>query len=224
MIDMIGLVRRPPLGFIVEGHGEFNCYPSLVCRIVEGSGFKVPRVNAGGYGNIVRHLGDQLRALVLVHHPYHVIVTLDLKDVIAADLYDGCAELREDLEKQASEWLADSESQARLQPLPERILVVVQVQRFESWMIADTVGLRSSGYLTADEGQPLHVDEEVYDPLSWLHRRTAPGRNHKNPTCAKEVVSSLDPRTMRVNSRSFDKFHREVCSSYWRWCQECGLS
>jgi hypothetical protein len=224
MSEGIDLVRRPPLGFIVEGHGEYNCYPSLVCRIVEAKGFNVPRVNAGGYGNIARHLGDQLHALVLAHHPYHVIVTLDLKDVVDAGLYSDCADLRQDLEHQVEEWLETRGSHQRLRPLPERILAVVQVQSFESWMLADISGLRSCGYLRADEAQPRHVDDEVPDPVSWLRGRTAPGRNHKNPGCAREIISSLNPSAMRVNSRSFDKFHREVSSSFDRWRRECGIS
>ncbi len=37
------LIARPPIGFIVEGHGEYNCYPSLVQRIVGAKGFHIPR-------------------------------------------------------------------------------------------------------------------------------------------------------------------------------------
>jgi len=224
MNETASAINRAPIGFIVEGDAEYHCYPSLVCRIVNSSGFRVPRVNARGYGNIVRHLADQLKPLVLAHHPYHVIITLDLKDVLDAGLYDSCEEVRKALEDQVTEWLANSASHARLQPLPQRIAVVLQVQRFESWMIADIGGLRDSGYLAVDEVQPLDADEEVSHPISWLRTRTSPGRYQKNPRCAKEVISCLDPCIMRVNSRSFDKFHREVCWSYGRWCQECDLS
>jgi len=222
--DPVPLVSRPPIGFIVEGHGEYNCYPSLVCRIVQGSGFSVPRVNAGGYGRITRHLPDQLRDLVLAHHPYHVIITLDLKDVLDAGLYGSCGELRTDLEHQAREWLASSHEAPRLQPLPERISVVIQVQKFESWMIADIGGLRQAGYLGVEEAQPVNVDDHVTDPTSWLRARMLPGLNHKDPRCAKKVISCLDPRVIRVNSRSFDKFYREVLSSYAGWFQLCDIS
>jgi len=81
MSEGVSLPNRPPIGFIVEGHGEYNCYPSLVSRIVDGDGFKIPRVNAMGCGNIVRHLDRQLRPLVLADHPYRVIVTLDLSSL-----------------------------------------------------------------------------------------------------------------------------------------------
>jgi hypothetical protein len=216
MSEAIPLVIRPPLGFVVEGHGEYYCYPSLVCRVVDGSGFPIPIANARGYGNIVCHLGDQLRDLVLAYHPYHVIVTVDLKDVLEAGLYASCSELRTELERQASDWLLGAQEQPRLQPLPESIVAVIQVKKFESWMIADVCGLRESGYLVVDEDQPVDVDEDVDDPASWLRRCTLPGLKLKNPRCAKEVVTCLDPEIIRANSRSFEKFHREVCSSYGR--------
>jgi len=224
MHETILPVNRPPIGFIVEGHGEYNCYPSLVCRVVNSTGFPVPRLNAGGYGKITSHLADQLRDLVLTHHPYHVIITLDLREVLAGGLYSSCAELRADLEHQAAHWLASSQVQPRLHPLPERIIAVIQVQSFESWMIADIGGLRESGYLAVDECQPENVDEEVSNPASWLHRRRLPGRNHKNPMCARAIISCLDPSVVRSNSRSFDKFCREVLLSYSAWCRECGMA
>jgi hypothetical protein len=218
------LVARPPLGFVVEGQGEFNCYPSLVCRVVDASGFAIPIVNAGGYGNITRHFGDHLGHLALAYHPYHVIVTMDLKDALEAGLYESCESLRAHLEEQARDWLRRARQQPRLCPLPERIVAVIQVQKFESWMIADIGGLRESGYLAVDEDQPPDVDQQVTDPAAWLRGRTLGGLNPKNPRCAKQVISCLDPVIIRVNSRSFDKFRREVCASYGRWSDECGLS
>lgn len=224
MSETASAINRAPIGFIVEGHAEYHCYPSLVCRIVNSKGFPVPRVNARGCGNIVRRLADQLKFLVLAHHPYHVIITLDLKDVLDEGLYGTCAELLVSLEDQARDWLDNSQADPRLHPLPERIIAVVQVQQFESWIIADCQGLRGSGYLAVDDPQPLNVDEEVSEPIAWLRTRTSPGRYQKNPRCARAVISCLDPDTIRVNSRSFDKFYREVSSSYTCWCQECGLS
>ena len=223
MNENITLLNRPPIGFIVEGRGEYNCYPSLVCRIIDSSGFKVPRVNAGGYGNILRHLRDQLQALVLADHPFHVIVTVDLKEVIELGLHSDCRQLRADLEKQAKDWLVNARCDHRLQPLPELITVVVQVQKFESWMIADVSSLRESGCLRAEEPQFSNVDEEIRDPAAWLRNRISPALNFKNPKCAKCIISCLDLTVVRKHSPSFDKFHREVLSSYNCWCQACHI-
>jgi len=219
MNDQIPLQVRPPIGFVVEGRGEYYCYPSLVCRIVGASGFKVPRVNAGGIGSVVRNLPDQLAALVLADHPFHVIVTMDLKDVLAQALCCDCHHLKTDLEAQANRWMRESQGDPRLQPLPERVAIVVQVPKFESWIIADVLGLARSGYLTTEETSQSNVDEAVTDPARWLRERTRPGRNQKNPRYAKEIISHLCPETMRSSSRSFDKFFREVRHSYDCWCQ-----
>jgi hypothetical protein len=223
MSEEITLLCRPPVGFVVEGHGEYNCYPSLVCRIIDGAGLNVPRVNAGGCGNIVRHLGEQLKALVLAHHPYHIIIGLDLKDLLERGLYGDCRQLRADLESQAREWLVSSQSEPRFHPLPERIIVVVQIQTFESWIISDLGGLRESGYLAVDLPQFSNTDQEVPDPVAWLRKYMAPGRNQKNPKCAKAIISCLDPATMRANSPSFDKFCREILLSYSSWYQACHI-
>lgn len=223
MNEEVALLNRPPIGFVVEGHGEYNCYPSLVCRIVNGTGFKIPRVNAGGYGNIARHLGEQLKALVLADHPYAVIITLDLKDVLEIGLFNSCKDLCVDLENQVREWLTSSQCEPRLQPLPEHIVFVIQVQKFESWIIADVEGLKKSGCLKTDLPQCSNTDKEVPDPATLLRKHMLPGQNQKNPRCAKSIISCLDPSVIRLYSPSFDKFYREVEFSYGCWCQACHL-
>lgn len=221
MSARITALERPPIGFVVEGRGEYNCYPSLVCRVVGASGFKVPRVNAGGYGNIVRHLRDQLDVLTLAHHPFHIIVTMDLRDILDDGLYTDCAQLCDDLQKQARDWLRDARDDTRLHPLPGLVSIVVQVPKFESWMAADIPGLVASGYLQSEPPQCSNVDDEIRDPATWLSRHVTPGRSLKNPRSAKCVVSRLSPTIMREHSRSFDKFCREVESAYDCWSQAC---
>jgi len=214
------LITRPPIGCVVEGHGEYSCYPSLVCRIAQAKGFRVPIVNAGGFGRIVRDLGGQLTSLVLAYHPFHVLVTIDLRDVQNKRLHSSCADLVNDLQTQARVWMNSSLSNPRLQPLPARVVVVVQIQKFEPWMIADVAGLIAAGYLTANESQVPNVDE-ISDPIAWIRARAVQHIDTKNPMCARNVVASLDTTRMRMNSHSFDKFFREVSASYECWLQTC---
>jgi hypothetical protein len=215
------VLGRPPVGFVVEGRAEYDCYPSLVCRVLGASGFKVPRVNAGGYGTIVRHLPDQLRSLTLTDHPFHIIVTLDLRDVLENGLFADCGALCLDLRRQAREWLASAQRNARLHPLPELISIVVQVQQFESWVIADTQGLMQSGYLESEPPQCSNVDDTIENPAAWVRKHMVAGHNLKSPACARRAISCLDPGAMRQHSPSFDKFCRELSSSYSSWCAVC---
>jgi hypothetical protein len=220
MIDPVEKLHSPPIGLIVEGEAEYHCYRSLVCRIINIPGLHVPIVNAGGIGNLVRHLDDQLNALVLSNHPYNVIISIDLRDVIRQHLYSDCAQLKLDLEAKANDWLSDAKNNIRLNPLPNRIAVVVHIQQFETWIISDVKNLRSLG-ITVD--QIADVDSEITNPSDWLKEHMLPHYNLKNPKHAKMIISQLDPSVMMQNSRSFDKFSRETTLSYKCWCKECGI-
>ena len=214
------LVARPPIGFIVEGYGEYNCYPSLVQRIVGGKGFHIPSVSTRGVGSLVRNISSYLRILVTTHHPFHIIITVDLKDAIKQKLARDCEQLKTDLEKQVKNWLEhEAQYDGRYEPLPERITVVIQVQTFETWLIADVASLVQAGYMKKGSKQLSNVDEQVTKPAQWLRKRTK--QDIKNPKYAKAMVSELDLQVMRSNSRSFDKFFREVSSSYLRWIEAC---
>jgi len=140
--------------------------------------------------------------------------------VLHAGLFSSRAELCTDLGNQATEWLASSQCESRLQPLPEDIVIVLQVQKFESWMIADVEGLKRSGCLRTDVPQEPNTDL-VADPAALLRRHMSPSQDQKNPRCAKSIISCLDPGAMRLRSPSFDKFYRKVESSYASWCQAC---
>ena len=136
------------------------------------------------------------------------------------NLARDCKQLKANLEKQIKNWLEnEAQDNARLQPLPERITVVIQVQTFETWFIADVASLVAAGYVKKRTKQPLNVDEQVTKPAQWLQKRTK--QDIKNPKYAKAMASQLDPKVMRLNSHSFDKFFREVESSYLRWLRAC---
>lgn len=217
-------ILRPPMGFVVEGHGEFNCYPSLVHRIVGAHGFKIPRVNAGGYGNIVRNLGDQLRALVLAEHPAAIIVSVDLREVIRDDICATCAELVTALRQQVQDWQVEAIADDRMIPMPSGISIVIQIQQFESWVVADLQSLLMSGYSLPHQPNFTNVDVEVPNPAAVLRDQIDPAIDLKNPTIAKSVFTQLDVDTMRHFSPSFDKFYREVLASYGDWVEASGFA
>lgn len=219
---MISIIERPPFGFVVEGHGEYNCYRSLACRIVGVSGIHIPIVNAGGTGNIVRHLIDHLNDIVLTNHPCHILISVDLKDNIGQN-YRDCEHLRDELTKQAAEWLKIASSNSRLQPLPHQIDIIIQIPKFESWILADINNLKSTGYVSIEENHINDVDNQILNPAKWLEERITCGRRLKDPRFAKDIISRLDPHVMRQNSKSFDKFFRETLSAYENWCQMCGI-
>jgi hypothetical protein len=224
MTEAIPPFNRPPIGFIVEGDGEYNCYPSLVHRIVNSSNFLVPRLNAGGCGKIFRSLQELLTNLVITSHPFHILITVDLKDGLGKYQYNSCRDLKVDLESQVNKWKAiNAVNDSRLQPLPEHVTVVIQIKKFESWIIGDVSNLVKAGYLKPETVHVSNVDESVLEPAHWLQDHLKVRQNLKDPVFAKNLVSRLDIGIVRSNSYSFDKFVREVSWSYEQWCYRCGI-
>lgn len=209
---------RSPVGFIVEGHGEYNCYPSLFCRIVNVNGIKVPRVNAGGCGSIVKRIKEQLTDLFLVESPLNVIVTVDLHDVLAQGLATTCVELIQKLNSKIKEWRIAAASNYLLHPLPNKIVCIVQIKKFESWLIADVDGLRSANLLKS-EIDSIEDSEIITNPSKWLKENLLINGCVKSPNVAKKLISALDPERMRLHSRSFDKFYRDTMAFYKKWLQ-----
>lgn len=210
--------NRPPIGFIVEGHGEYNCYPSLFCKISNAVGIKIPVVNAGGCGTIIKHLGEQLNNLLITDSPESVIVTVDLKDA----LHQGFAKSHDDLFELLSlaikKWQESASTDPRLQPLPIRICCIIQVRKFESWLIADIEGLKNAELVRHDVMQ-MPDAEAITEPTVWLKDALRCEANLKSPQFAKKVVTALTPTVMRVHSQSFSRFHAECESMYKEWEQ-----
>ena len=212
--------NRPPIGFIVEGQGEYNCYPSLLCRCVGEKGFNIPRINAGGYGGITKRLDEQLTDLCMLYSPLHVIVTIDLVDVIKAGTHINCESLLQFLSDKANDWLICTSKDSRIINQPESITVILQIQKFEAWIIADVRNLRKNKILPNTIPDISDADG-VLDPALWLSTNLLNKRNIKNPNYAKELISMLNPDHMKKNSRSFNKFYREVSSKYNNWKEQC---
>lgn len=217
---MTDLNLMPPIGFVVEGHGEFNCYPSLVARIVGVNTLHVPIVNAGGCGGLVRNLEEHLSDLILSSHPSSVIVTVDYVDVIEQGLCDSCNSLINDLECRANFWLETQSSNRRMQPLPTSIKVVVQVQKFESWFVAGCDSLSKEGWVSTEEcGKFNDSDVDIVNPTKWLREHLKINFNPKNKSQAKGIISKLCVEKMKNKSRSFRKFYSENVKAYENWVQ-----
>lgn len=215
-------IDRPPIGFIVEGHGEYHAYPSIANRIVGTTGMYIPISNAKGCGNILNHLEENLDDLVTVAHPSSVIITLDLRENIRRGNFNDCAELKVHVENKIDEWLTSRSTNIKFRPLPNDIECVIQVISFETWLIADLQGLRDSGFLAIEDNLSWqNVDAEVNNPCNWINSRQLGPYDLKKPQNVKKLVHFLTPESMSSTSRSFLKFHREVERKYNEWAEAC---
>lgn len=204
---------RPKLGFIVEGHNEYNFYPSIITKILGyyPSDYKI--VNANGIGNIIKHLDDSLLALVKTVSPEKIIVTIDLKDCIDQKFVTNCRELKDLITCSASKWLQTQKEQGSLNDkLPEEIIVVIVDKCFETWLIADIEGLKNCEYFDKYmlEENFSNVDDEVISPASWLKSRSLIVGNLKSIKIVRSIVSKIDPNIGKNYSRSLRKFYKEV--------------
>ncbi|MEW8026831.1 MAG: DUF4276 family protein [Candidatus Thiodiazotropha sp.] len=205
-----------PIGFVVEGHGEFHCYPSLFCKAVNASGINVPRVNAQGCGSIVKRLPEHLSDLCIAHQPLKIIVTVDLQDVLDQGLSESCADLVSKLNILANDWLEQAANDSRITTLPTSIVAVVQILKFETWLISDTQGLKNSG-LVNEAVDNVEQPEQVANPSTWIKDNLNISGSVKSPRVAKCVTSALAPDRMRQFCPSFDKFYRECVEGYQLW-------
>jgi hypothetical protein len=168
------MLCRPPIGFIVEGYGEYNCFPSLVTRILDEQGFPIPRVNAGGCGGIYQKLREKLTRLVLTWKPYTIIVAVDLQDAVKRGVAEDCRGLLRCINSEIDSWQGiDCSQDDRLRPLPAYIRTVIQIKKFETWLIADYESLYESEHidLDAEEIASLsmeNLDSLIPNPSSWL--------------------------------------------------------
>lgn len=205
-----------PIGLIVEGEGERFCYPSIVKRLVNLDGVQLPINRPQGCGQITKNLEEELRDLVVTFHPRAIIVTVDHDDVVGPS--KTCEQLKLSLQERADRWLSDERAHGRLSPLPSEIMVVIQVKKFESWLLADQHGLSKSGICRAfDAITYSDVDSEVKNPTAALKAILLEGKSPKHPADAKKLVSSLDLNKATASSRSLRKFAKEVQRLYEAW-------
>lgn len=216
------IAARAPVGFVVEGKGEHQAYPSLVGRLLGARGLKLPRAAADGCGDVIENLHEHLDDLVSAHRPYKVLITLDLEDVVPCQAFPSCQHLIGFLNGRVENWVTNRAGNKRFEPLPTAIIPVVQIRQFETWWLADPEGLAGCRLFDVNlaECTWADVDMAVDNPVQWLTERQRVRCKLKRPSIAREVVSSLDPTKMRQRSPSFDKFSREVLAGYNAWLAE----
>jgi hypothetical protein len=102
--------------------------------------------------------------------------------------------------------------------LPERLVIIIQIQLFESWWLSDPDNLCSTKHVNLNNVPSWgNVDDEVPNPIKWFKKHSSSKSKLKSPIIAKKIISELDPESMRDNSRSFDKFYREISLSHKKW-------
>jgi len=219
------------MGFIVEGNGEFNCYPSLIHRITDTYGYPLAIINSGGCGGIYRNLKKYLTNIVITRKPIDIFITIDYLDLLELGIVTNCEELVSHLQSQINDWLnSDVKTDRRISHPPERILSIIQIQQFESWLLSDIASLINSGYierifdtnLDTPEEFTYNVDEKIQKPASFLKQHKTTEKDIKNTKYARSLICCLNPQIMKDNSGSFNKFYREVLFSYSKWCEDCG--
>lgn len=217
-------VERPPVGLVVEGDGEYASYPSIISSLLAGAGPRlVPRVNAGGIGAIFTDIGSLLDDLVSAHKPVSVIVTYDSVDsidrIFDGDLFKDCVAAKLHLEGEINAWLSQRRNMTKFEPLPEYIAVVVQCQKFETWMaLAGCCGAASGlGPFNATPIPSMNGDILIGDPVKWIAAQSDGKFNSKVPARVKELFSSCDPSAIVGISRSFSKLAKEIKAAMLRW-------
>ncbi len=213
------IINQPPIGFIVEGHGEQITFPGIMSRICNIKNAFIPVVNARGFGGIINNLEEHLDDLVRVRHPFVIIITLDLQDVINDGEIDTCSELITYLNEKVQPWIEKRKENPIFLPFPVKIVTVIQIQKFESWWIADIYGLASITEFSIDPEKFSwdNVDIEIENPSKFLKEVCAKKVNLKSPSLAKKIFSVLNFDIIREKSRSFDKFCREIENAYNMW-------
>lgn len=207
---------RPPVGFIVEGAGEYTCYPSLFCRIADIQAVHIPIVNAGGCGTIIRRVDEQINDLLIAYKPLSVIITVDLEDVIKQGLAISAEDLMQNLNQSISIWREYAKDNPRLDPLPNNIKVVIQIRKFETWLLSDLEGLKKEGLLRK-ETKKISDAEEIVKPSEWIKKNLK--LDVKKPIIAKQVIAALRPDKMRLHSKSFNQFYEESTVAYKYWLE-----
>lgn len=196
------------LGFIVEGHCEFEAIPSFVGKIL--GYFNFPVHNAKGIGNIIKNLDQELLYLIKTYKPKNVIITLDANDAINQGLCKTCVELKEIVIESANKFRESQKNGSLL--LPANIIVIIADRTYDTWVCSDIEGLKSCELIDSEKITETfaNVDQEIPSPASWIKSKLTKSANPKNRRHRKKLASSIRPEIGRTFSPSFDKFLREV--------------
>ena len=146
------------LGLIVEGHCEYDSFPSIISKI-PNTPFYVPILNAGGIGNIMKNVHEQLLSMIKIHSPKKIVITLDYRDALKEGLVQDCIELKNIVSQRCQDFI-DSQQNGSLN-LPDNIVVVIADKTFESWVCADIISLKDNenfnSELITEEFQNVYI-------------------------------------------------------------------
>ncbi|MFC4740366.1 DUF4276 family protein [Flavobacterium ponti] len=200
------------LALIVEGHCEYDSFPSIISKIPNTPHY-VPIINAGGIGNIMKNVHEQLLAMIKIHSPRKIVITLDYRDALKENLVQDCIELKNMVTQKCQEFV-ESQLNGSLN-MPNNIVVVIADKTFESWVCADFISLKNNenfnSELITEEFQ--NVDIEIPNPSQWLTSKLTTDIDIKNRRNRVKIYKSIDPIVAREKSKSFDKFYREVTNT-----------
>lgn len=197
-----------PAAFIVEGYCEYDTFPSFYSKIL-GQCY-IPISNAKGIGNITKNTGDELLKVIKLLKPEIIIITLDYREALKEKLVESCVELKEKVLKNCEEFVKSQENGNLT--LPKEIIIVIADKTYESWLCADYEGLKTNELINEKliTEQFENVDIEIPNPNKWLISKLKENVDLKSKANRKKIATSLRPEVAKNNSRSFNKFYREV--------------
>lgn len=200
------------LGLIVEGHCEYDSFPSIISKIPNTPGY-VPIVNAGGIGNIIKNTDEQLLALIKLCNPKKIIITLDYRDALREGYVSDCIELKNKITNKCLDFMSNP-AYSTLK-LPENIIVVIADKTFETWICADLDSLKSNEFFNSKliTEKFTNVDLEISHPTKWLESKLKKNADIKNRRNRVKIYKKINPEIARLKSRSFDKFYREASNT-----------
>jgi len=200
--------ERPKIGFIVEGHCEYDSIPSFVGKIL--GYFNFPIQNAKGIGNILRNLENELYLLIKIHEPQNIIISLDYLEAYKEGYCADCIDLKRKVYAKVNEFIRTHSMSSLV--MPENVTVVIADKTFDSWLCSDLEGLKCCSLINPDSITEIFVntDEEIDNPGFWLKGKTKDSIDFKNRRYRKALASSIRPEVGELYSRSFRKFIKEV--------------
>ncbi len=201
------------LGLIVEGHCEYDSFPSILSKIPL-TPYYVPILNAGGIGNIIKNTDEQLLDMIKTHAPKKIVITLDYRDALRDGLVTNCVELKEIIVNKCQDFLHNQAKIGNL-TLPDEVVVVIADKTFESWICADIGSLKENENfnqeLLTEEFE--NVDLQINNPTDWLESKLLKDVDIKTRRNRVKIYKCINPEIARTKSRSFDKFYREVTNT-----------
>ncbi|WP_026897097.1 DUF4276 family protein [Daejeonella oryzae] len=200
------------LGLIVEGHCEYDSFPSIISKI-PNTPYYVPILNAGGIGNIIKNVHEQLLLMIKTHSPRKIVITLDYRDALRENLVQDCIELKNIVSQRCQEFI-DSQQNGNLN-LPNSIVVVIADKTFETWVCADIISLKDNDNFNADliTEEFENVDIEIPNPNQWLESKLAKDIDIKNRRNRVKIYKGINPNVAKEKSKSFNKFYREITNT-----------